>query len=293
MRIFVTGATGYIGHAVCLRAKKHGHDVIGLVRSESAKEKLLRSDIHPVMGDLENPEILREMAHDADAVVHAAFAYDARSVEIERAALDAMLGALDTDHEAFVYTSGVWVYGNRGDALIAEDAPLAPLPIVAWRPAHETLVLQAAKHHLRPIVIRPGLVYGDGGGIIGKMVDDAKVGTLRVVGDGNNRWSCVRVDALAELYVLAIEEAAGGSIYNAVTGAAPTYLEIAHAASRAAGGDGSVLHISLEDARKAMGPFADALACDAKISSEKAKRELGWDPRRPTVLEELSNTTVV
>jgi nucleoside-diphosphate-sugar epimerase len=293
MRVFVTGATGYIGHAVCLRAKKHGHDVIGLARSESAKEKLLRADIHPVMGDLNDAAVLAEMAHDADAVVHTAFAMEPGGVELERKALEAMLGALDTDHEAFVYTSGLWVYGSRGDAIIAEDAPLAPLDVVAWRPAHETLVLESAKHHLRPIVIRPGIVYGDGGGIPGDMIERAKAGELRIVGDGNNRWSCVRVDALAELYVLALEEAAAGSVYNAVTGAAPTYAEIARAASRAAGGDGRVDSISLEEARTAMGPLAGAFTCDLQATSEKARRELGWDPHRPTILEELSNTTVV
>jgi nucleoside-diphosphate-sugar epimerase len=103
----------------------------------------------------------------------------------------------------------------------------------------------------------------------------------------------VRADALAELYVLALARAERGSIYNATRGAAVPYVEIARAAARAAGGDGTVEHIALDEARAAMGPFADALAVDLQVSSARAARELGWEPHRPTILEELSATTVV
>jgi nucleoside-diphosphate-sugar epimerase len=253
----------------------------------------LRNDIHPVLGDLENSAVLQEMVRDADAVVHCGFARGPRAPEQEGTALDVMLDAVGTDHEAFIYTSGIWVYGSRGDAVIGEDAPLRPTPLVAWRPAHERRVLGAAAHRLRTIVIRPAMVYGDEGGIIGGMLDQARRGILKVVGDGNNRWSCVRVDALAELYVLALERAERGTIYNATLGAAVPYVEIARAVSRAAGGDGTVEHLDLSEARAEMGGFADALAVDLQVSSERARRELGWEPHRPTILEELSATTVV
>ena len=192
----------------------------------------------------------------------------------------------------FIYTSGVWVYGSRGDALIAEDAPLAPLEIVAWRPAVEDLVL-AQQGGLRTIVIRPGIVYGDGGGIPGMMVEAARTGNLRIVGDGANRWPTVRHDALAELYARAVAHREAHGIFNATRGASVPYDEIAHAASRAAGGSGQVERISLDAARQMMGPFADALAVDQQIDSSRATRELGWEPHRPTLLEELSNTAVI
>jgi nucleoside-diphosphate-sugar epimerase len=167
-----------------------------------------------------------------------------------------------------------------------------PLELVAWRPAHEQLVL-SQDGRLRAIVIRPGIVYGDGGGMPGGMVADAAKGALRVVGDGANRWPTIRHDALAELYGAVVDTRTAHGIYNATRGAAVPYLEIAHAASRAAGGDGRIVHIALDDARAQMGPFADALACDLQIDSSKATRDLGWEPHRPTLLEELSNTTVV
>lgn len=294
MRVFVTGASGYIGSAVCAAVKKRGHDVVGLARSGEAVEKLLARGVHPVQGTLQDHKLLREMTHDADAVVHCAFDLQANDrVEVEARALDAMLAAVDSSHEAFVYTSGCWVYGDTGGKLADETAPLHPASIVAWRPAHEKMVHNARKHKLRTIVIRPGLVYGDGGGIVGMMTAQARSGQLVIAGDGENHWTTVRVDALGELYALALERAPAGAFYNGVNGDPVRYGDVARAASRAAGKDGRVDAIPLEQARKTMGLLADALALDQRLSAAKAQVELDWNPDRPTVLEELSNTTVV
>jgi nucleoside-diphosphate-sugar epimerase len=291
MPVFVTGATGYVGSSVVRELRKRAHEVRALARSDASAGKLHGLGIHAVRGDLRDLDVLREEAAKADAVLHIAQEQSAEGVAVERAALEAMLDALRPGR-AFVYTSGVWVYGTRGDAVIAEDAPLAPLGLVAWRPAHEELVL-SQDGRLRAIVIRPGIVYGDGGGIPGGMVENARNGTLRVVGNGANRWPTVRHDALAELYGTVVDKRVARGVYNAARGASVPYLEIAHAASRAAGGDGSVAHVTLEDARAQMGGFADALVSDLNVDSGKAARDLGWEPHRPTLLEELSNTTVV
>src|ERR1700680_2159309 len=109
MRVFMTGATGYIGSHVAWELKRRGHDVVGLARDESASEKLLRGGIHPVMGDMEDTAVLHEMVRDADAVVHCGFARGPRAPELEGSALDVMLDAIGSDHEAFIYTSGIWV----------------------------------------------------------------------------------------------------------------------------------------------------------------------------------------
>lgn len=293
MRVFVTGATGYIGSAVVRELVRRKHDVHALARTPEAQRKLDGIGAHPVAGGLDDLALLREAATHADITIHTAFEQSADGVTKERAALGAMLDGTAGGH-GFIYTSGVWVYGNRGDAVVGEDAPLAPLELVAWRPAHEDLAFTARTRDVRATVVRPGIVYGDGGGIIGGMVADARAGkTIRVVGDGANRWSCVRIDALAELYARIVEHPNPSSIYNATRGAAIPYVEIARAASRSGGGNGAVEHVSLDDAHAAMGAFADALASDCQISSERAERELGWAPHRPTVLEELSNTVVI
>ena len=291
MPVFITGGTGYIGASVVRELRKRTHEVRALARSDAAEQKLRALGAEPVRGDLRDLAVLRTEAAQADAVVHCAFDYSPETVEIERAALDAMLDAM-RDGRAFVYTSGIWVYGSRGDAQIDEASPLNPLELVAWRPAHEDLVL-AQGNRLRTVVIRPGMVFGDGGGIPGGMVEEARKGTLRVIGDGQNRWPTVRHDALAELYGNVVDQRAAHGIYNATRGASVPYEEIAHAAARAAGGDGEVEFVDLEKARAQMGAFADALACDVNVDSGKAARELRWEPHRPTLLEELANTAVV
>ena len=291
MPVLVTGGTGYVGASVVRELRRRTHVVRALARSDAAARKLRDLGAEPVRGELRDVDTLRAEAAGADAVVHCAFDYSAEGVALERAALEGLLDALRPGR-AFVYTSGVWVYGSRGDAVIAEDAPLRPLEIVAWRPAHEQLVLALAAR-LRAVVIRPGIVYGDGGGIPGGLVAEAAKGAPRIVGDGTNRWPTIRHDALAELYGAVVDQRVARGVYNATRGAAVPYLEIARAASRAAGGDGSVAHLALDDARAQLGPFADALACDLNVDSGKATRELGWEPHRPTLLEELSNTTVV
>jgi nucleoside-diphosphate-sugar epimerase len=291
MPVFVTGGTGYIGTSVVRELRRRNHAVRALARSDAAAAALAELGAEPVRGGLRDLDLLRAAAGEADAVVHCAFEASSGTVALERAALSAMLERLRPGR-AFVYTSGCWVYGSRGDAVVAEDAPLNPLALVAWRPAHERLVLDRADR-LRAVVIRPGLVYGDGGGIPGGLVDQARRGPLRVVGDGANRWPLVRHDALGELYGLVVDQRMAQGVYNATRGAAVPYVEVARAASRAAGGDGTIAFLGLDEARAEMGPFADALACDLQIDSGRAERELGWAPHRPTLLEELANTTVV
>ncbi len=291
MPVFVTGGTGLIGRSIVRELRKRTHVVRALARSDAAERTVRELGAEPVRGELRDLDLLRREAAAADAIVHAAFEPSNEAVTIERAALVGLLDALRPGR-TFVYTSGVWVYGSRGDASIDESSPLNPLALVAWRPAHEQLVL-ANDGRLRAAVIRPGIVYGDGGGMPGGMVEDARKGTLRVVGDGANRWPTVRHDALAELYGRIVDDRAAHGVYNATRGASVPYGEIASAASRAAGGDGHVDAFPLADARAAMGPFADALVCDLLIDSGKAARELGWEPHRPTLLEELAATTVV
>ncbi|HYW53672.1 MAG TPA: NAD-dependent epimerase/dehydratase family protein [Candidatus Elarobacter sp.] len=291
MPVFVTGGTGYIGTSVVRELRRRTHAVRALARSDAAEAKLRALGAEPVRGEMRDLGVLRAEAARADAVIHCAVEYSNEGVAVERAALEALLDALPAGR-TFVYTSGCWVYGSRGDAVVDETAPLAPLELVAWRPAHEQLVL-SQEARLRAVVLRPAIVYGDGGGIPGGMVEDARKGTLRVAGDAANRWPTVRHDALAELYGAVVDQRTARGVYNAQRGASVPYAEVAYAASRAAGGDGTVAHLPLDDARAALGPYADALACDLQIDSSRAARELGWEPHRPTLLEELANTAVV
>src|SRR5205807_9278738 len=148
----------------------------------------------------------------------------------------------------------------------------------AWRSAHEQLTLDMAKEGIRAVVVRPGIVYGGAhGGIPAMLFGTAlKHGAPQIVGEGANHWPMVHVDDLAELYVRLVERAPAGSVFHATDASTRTVREIAEAASRAAGKDGKVTVLPLEKAKKSMGDFAEALALDQKVSSEKARNELDW-----------------
>jgi len=200
MKVFVTGATGYVGSAVAQALLAVGNRVSSLARSEEAARKLEDAGVDPVRGSL------------TDAAVIAA----------------------------------------------------GPALLVAWRPAHEQRVLTEAGHG---IVIRPAVVYGQGGGMIADMVKQAQAtGTVRYVGTGEQHWTVIHVEDLADLYVLALETAPAGSVFLAANDEAPTLREIAQAVSEAAGASGQTQPWPQEDARRALGPFADALALDQKVT---------------------------
>jgi nucleoside-diphosphate-sugar epimerase len=288
MNVFVTGATGYIGSAVCEALSKAGHKVIGLARSPEAAEKLSSRGIEPHRGALKDKDSLRAAARKADGVIHAASPGDATNSEADNSLLDAVLLELNGTNKPVVYTSGIWVIGNTGDKIADETFPLRPVPLVAWRVACEQRVLDSAKDGIRTIVTRPGIVYGHGGGIPATMIRSAKLrGAVQFVGNGENHWPVVHVEDVADLYVRALEKAAAGSLFHAAEKDSVKVREVALAASEGAGIPGKVAPWPLEEARKTLGPFADALVLDQRISSEKARKILGWIPRQVGIFEDL------
>ena len=232
--------------------------------------------------------VLQGAAGSADAVIRAAGTNGREFPELDRAAVAALLAGLEGSAKAFIYTSGIWVHGPTGDGVADEETPLHPPALVAWRPAVETLVLLAARQGLRAMVIRPGMVYGRSGGMVAELQRAAQEDmVVRVVGDGENRWPMVHADDLARLYTLMLEKGTPGAVYLGTEGPSIRYRMVAEAACRAAGARGHVAVWPLEQARKALGPLADAVVLDQQFSSAKAKRELGWAPARPSVLEDL------
>lgn len=289
MKVFLTGATGYIGSAVAQALQAAGHEVIGLARSDEAEQKLRRRGVTPARGDLSTPRDLAALARQTDGTIHTGFAMSPQGGAIDRAAIEAILEGLKGSGKPFVYTSGVWVFGNTGPRPADETSVLDPTPLVAWRPAVERLVLDAAAQGVRSIVIRPGDVYGRGAGMIADMVAQGRdKGVVRYVGDGENHWPVIHVDDLARLYVLALEKAPAGTILHATVGPSVKLKDIAEAASRAAGVAGKTASWPLEQAREVLGPFADALALDQHFASTKAQDLLGWTPREAAVVDDVT-----
>jgi len=288
MKILVTGATGYIGSAVCELLQKGGHQVVGLTRSEE-KARVLESLGHlAVRGSLADTAGLRSAATAADAVIHTALEFSPSAGTTDRAAVATLLEALAGTGKALVYSSGVWVMGNTRGQLKGEVSALAPPPMVAWRPAVEELVLESKERSVKGVVLRPGTVYGRNAGRVRAMFREARTaGRVSVVGNGENHWSTIHVDDLADLYVRAVTDPAPGELFIACGGMPQPVGKIARAVAKACGIDGKVEMIPLEQARAEMGPLADCLAMDCKAGSTKAARYFGWTVRKPSIFDEI------
>jgi nucleoside-diphosphate-sugar epimerase len=175
-----------------------------------------------------------------------------------------------------IYTSGVWVLGNATTPA-DETTPLNPPKIVAWRPAHETRVINAATSGLRTVVIRPGVVYGGCRGIVGELFKDAANSLVRVVGSGENHWPLVYDRDLAELYLRVALNADASGVFHANDEGDESVNDLVTAIGSHAPTSPSVRHVPLAEARKKMGPYADALALDQIVRSPRA-RAIGWNP---------------
>lgn len=285
MKVFVTGASGYIGSAVGDRLRSAGHGVAGLARSDASASKLRAAGITPARGDFSDPKSVAAAARDADGVISLATTYNP---SIDGPAIDAILDALAGSNKPFVYTSGIWSHGDTGGKVVDETSPPRPAALVAWRQAVEDRVREGARRGIRTVVIRPAIVYGRGGGIPAGFVQSAREeGAARYVGNGENRWPFVHVDDLADLYLLALERAPAGSLLLGVAGPSRTVREVAAAASRGAGAGGRTVAWPLDEARQKLGGYADALVLDQQASGRRAQELLGWQPRRPDILEDI------
>lgn len=282
MKIFITGANGFIGYAVASNLARMGHQVYGLARNAEKARRLAAAEVAPVIGEMGKPETYLPAANQCQVLIHCAAEYSAHYVELDRRTVDALLkSARDSAQpRLFVYTSGCWVYGNTGLATADESTPLKPPAVVAPRVETENLILTANGGRLRTLVVRPGCVYGGSGSLTASWFASAeKEGGARIVGDGNFRWTMVHLEDLAEGYRLVAESPFGGEVFNFSDRSRCTVLECARAASVAATGADKVITTPVQEAAETLGPMAECLVLDQHIDSSKAARLLGWQPR--------------
>jgi len=267
MRVFMTGATGYVGGAVAARLIERGHDVAALVRPQTDSKSLRDRGAVIVAGDLGSLPDLGGTLTAYDVLIQAAQSHGRDAVALDRIAVDVF-----TSLNGFViYTSGVWVCGNTGDRAADESTPVNPLPLVAWRPPHEQRVLASG----RGAVIRPGCVYGGKQSLLAGWFAADQKRPLEIVGDGRNRWAMVNLHDLSDCY-LRIAESRTSGVLHAVDDTRATLDECAQAVAPA----GRIEHVPVDRARKNMGPLTDALIADQRVSSEATRRTLGWKPSR-------------
>jgi nucleoside-diphosphate-sugar epimerase len=299
MRIFLTGATGYIGSAVLDSVVRAGHEVTALVRDPEKGERFGLRGVKAVVGELSKASSYVTKAEGCDAIIHTALEPSKRGPKVDRQAIDNLLAAAsrraaDGKPATFIYTSGMWVLGDtQGQA--TEDSPLRPPTLVSWRVEHERLVIERGGNGVRTAVVRPGVVYGGSRGIVGDLLKDALNGLVRVVGDGRNHWPCVYDRDLADLYVRVATHPEASGVFHANDETDERVHDIVEAIARHAKMTPDVRHVPIEEARTKLGPYADALALDQIVRSPRA-RAIGWSPTLhsvsaniPRLLEEFRN----
>ena len=286
MRVFVTGASGWVGSAVVPELLAAGHEVLGLARSDASALKLEAAGASTVRGGLDDLKVLQDAARSADAVVHLAFRHDfsdfAAAVAGDAEAVAAFGEVLKGTGKAFVVTSGTPpVPGRRA----TEQDKAAPDTMAAGREAVSDAALALAREGVRVSVVRlPRSVHGDGDshGFVARLAGIAvENGVAGYVADGSARWPAVHVRDAAHLYRLAVESAPAGSVLHAVGDVGLPLREIAEALGRSLG-----LPAGPVDAGS-LGFLGGLASIDQPATAALTHSVLGWEPRHPGLIADI------
>jgi nucleoside-diphosphate-sugar epimerase len=289
MKVFVTGATGYIGGSVATKLLEAGHGVIGLARSDDAAAALKKRGIEPLAGDINAYAPFLEVTKRVDAVINAA---NSDNPFVVHALLDGLKGS----GKALIQTSGSSVVGayDNGEAseqTFDEDTPFTPQPEKAMRVAIDEQVLDA--EDIRGIVIRPTLIYGRGIGVsstsvqLPKLIDVAKKhGVPRHVGRGLNIWGHVHIADVVDLFLLALDKAEPGSLLYAESGEA-NFKSVTQSIGRMLGLGDTTKDWPIAEAVEGLGPGAYlSFGSNSRVRGKRS-RELGWKPKQGTLANEI------
>lgn len=284
-RVFITGATGYLGSAIATRLLRAGHDVRGLARTHERASALEAMGVRATLGELSAHEGYLSEMKNCDVVVHVA-GDETDAAGADQAAIEAIRAAAqDGRVRRLLYTSSAWAHGDTGGAVVDESAPLAAPERSKWRPAHEDAVLDLSSDEFVAVVFRPAMVYGERRGTLGDWFQEAREHrTVTYPGDGSQHWGMVHRDDVAEAYALALEHARGGARYLLVDESRFTVRELAEAVARVTGTRAAP---SVPEAvLRTQGSFGAGLMMDQKFTSARARRELGWVPRHTSFVAE-------
>lgn len=290
MRVFVTGATGFIGSAIIPELINAGHRLIGLARSDAGAKSLIDAGAQVHRGDLEDLESLRTGAAASDGVIHCAFNHDfskyAANCEADRHAVEGLGSVLVGSDRPLIVTSGTAVVVTPGRVATEEDAPASSSSGMP-RSASEEAAASMVSRGVRASVVRLPQVHDrDKQGLITYLIAVAREkGVSAYVGDGLNRWPAAHVLDTARLYRLALEKGSAGARFHAVAEEGVPLRDIAEAIGRRL--NVPVVSKSPEEAADHFGWLGFFVARDAPASSALTQQRLGWRPTQPSLLTDL------
>jgi len=289
VKVFITGATGFIGYSTVRELIKAGHQVLGLARSEAGAQSLIAAGAEVHRGNLEDMESLRSGAAASDAVIHTAFRHDwsrfAESCELDKRAIEAIGTVLQGSIRPFIVSSGVGV--AQGRAATEDDPPLSASPSLP-RVSEVTAVALMERGVCVSVMRLPQVHDTVKQGLVTPLIAIARAkGVSAYVGDGQNHWPAAHVLDAARLYRLALEKGTAGARYHAVAEEGVRLKDIA--AAIGGGLNVPVTSISQEQAQEHFGFFGFFAGRDSPVSSARTREQLGWNPTGPSLLTDLEN----
>src|SRR5579862_353839 len=288
MKIFLTGATGFIGSAIVRELLDAGHQVLGLARSDAGAKSLIAAGAQAHRGDLKDLESLRSGAAWSDGVIHTGFVHDfsnfAESCEVDKLAIEALGSALEGSDRLLLVTSGLATVAE-GRMPTEQDDPLPASPV--YPRVSETTAEMLLKRGVRSSVVRLPQVHDTKKqGLVSYAIAVAREkGVSAYVDDGLNRWAAVHVLDAARLYKLALEKNEAGARYHAVAEEGVPFREIAEAIGR--GLKVPVVSKSPEEAAAHFGSLGMFVGRDLTGSSVQTQQRLGWRPTGPGLIADL------
>jgi nucleoside-diphosphate-sugar epimerase len=292
MTVFVTGATGFIGSAVVQELINAGHQVLGLARSEAGANSLAAAGAEVHRGGLEDLESLQSGAAAADAVIHTAFIHDfsrfKEICEIDRRAIEALGSALAGSNRPLIVSSGTGLAKVEPGQVATEEDPTLSFDVHP-RAASEETAAEAGARGCRVSVMRLAQIHDTRKqGLVTYAIQIAREkGLSAYIGEGLNRWPAAHLPDTAHLYRLALEKGESGAKYHAVAEEGITMREIAEVIGQ--GLNVPVISLSPDQAQEHFGWLAAFAGWDIPASSEKTRRQLGWNPTGPGILSDLRN----
>ncbi|WP_405237009.1 NAD-dependent epimerase/dehydratase family protein [Lentisalinibacter orientalis] len=286
MRVLLLGATGFIGSAILREFLAAGHGVVALARTASAAERPGRAGAEVVRGDLREPERWAAIVRDVDAVIHAAATFTADMGEVDRAAVRSLIeNAMGADRRIrFIYTGGVWLYGETGDSIATEETPFAPIAAFDWMVRNSAEVLSAPCFEAN--VVHPGICYVRDGGAFSRLLPER--GRIVVWGSLQTRWPLVHRDDLARAYRLVLEHGAAGASYNVCAEEGVQVGDVVAAIAKRHAIRTPPLERPLEQVVKEHGAWAVGPTLDQRMSSRRIRETLGWMPAHTDAVAEMS-----